>query len=271
MDFERHKQKVVIVTGAAHGIGRAIATRFYQEGAKVIVSDINEAGLNSLIAEFDDPGRYCMQITDVSDQQQVEQLVAKAVEYFGKLDVLVNNAGIGSFGQVTDLTTEQWHKVLAVDLDSVFFGARAAMPHLLASRGNIVNIASISGLFGNYGFAAYSAAKGAVVNLTRTMAIDHASDGVRINAVCPGPILTHEGSLMQSPEIKPVYEQNIPLGRVGLPQEVASAVAFLASDDASYITGHNLVIDGGLTAHAGEPNYTRLVGEKIKAAISQRS
>lgn len=270
MDIQRHAGKVIIITGAARGIGLAIAQRVYAEGATVVLSDILIEPLQALKTEFD--GQRCLlHQADVSQLKDVRQLVQAAVDRFGRLDALVNNAGIGAFGRVTELSEEQWNKVIGVDLNSVFFGAKETIAHLSRTRGSIVNVASISGLFADYGFAAYSSAKGAVVNLTRNLAIDHGCDGVRFNSVCPGPIATHESSVMLLPHVKAQHEKNIPLGRLGQSDEVASAVSFLLSEEASYITGHNLVVDGGLTAHSGAPNYTQLLGEEINAAISRRA
>ena len=150
--------------------------------------------------------------------------------------------------------------MIAVDLHSVFYGTRAAVPHMKRQGGGcIVNTASISGLFGDYGFAAYNAAKGAVVNYTRTAAIDHAKDNIRVNSVCPGPIDTALVALAtQFPGVTDSWKSSIPMGRIGRAEEVAGAVAFLCSDDASYITGVNLVVDGGLTAATGQANFTRV-------------
>jgi meso-butanediol dehydrogenase/(S,S)-butanediol dehydrogenase/diacetyl reductase len=198
---------------------------------------------------------------DVAELASVERLVAEVVGRFGRLDVLVNNAGIGSFGETPDVDPAEWHRVIAVDLHSVFYGCRAAVPHLRrAGGGAIVNTASISGLAGDYGFAAYNAAKGAVVNYTRTLALDHAKDGIRSNAVCPGPIDTPlAAALVSNPTIVAEYARLIPMGRVGRAGEVAAAIAFLASEDASYVNGVCLEVDGGLTAHTGQPNFVALV------------
>ena len=253
----RFEGRVVLVTGGASGIGEASARRFANEGARVMIGDLNEGLAKDVAASLSNEA--ASQAVDVSDLDQTQALVDATVERFGRLDVLFNNAGIGSFGQTPDLDPDQWHQVIAVDLHSVFYGCRAAIPHLRAAGGGaIVNTASISGLGADYGFSAYSAAKGAVVNYTRTLAIDHAAEGIRVNAVCPGTIRTSLTQiLMDQPELVEQYEQAIPMGRVGEADEIADVVAFLASEDARYVTGQCLAIDGGLTCHTGQPNFTR--------------
>jgi meso-butanediol dehydrogenase / (S,S)-butanediol dehydrogenase / diacetyl reductase len=257
---ERFHDKAVLITGAASGIGAATARRFAAEGAKLALADIDTDGLGALAHELDPDGKRAIALTvDVREQIQVEAAVEATVSRFGSIDVLFNNAGIGAYGESPDLDPEVWHNVLAIDLHSVFYGTRAAVPHMRhQGSGSIVNTASISGLFGDFGLAAYNAAKGAVVNYTRTTALDHAKDGIRVNAVCPGPIDTALVAFTkQFPVIEEEWKRNIPMGRVGRAAEVAGAVAFLCSDDASYITGTMLVIDGGLTAGTGQVNYTR--------------
>jgi len=262
---ERFEGRVALVTGGASGIGAATARRLAREGARVMVGDQNEALGKQVAGELD--GRGAFHAVDVSDLERVRGLVDATVERFGRLDVLVNNAGIGSFGETPDVDPEQWHRVIAVDLHSVFYGCRAAIPHLRrAGGGAIVNTASISGLLADYGFSAYNAAKGAVVNYTRTLAIDHAHEGIRVNAVCPGMIKTALSAvLVQNEKVMAEYARAIPMGRVGEADEVADVVAFLASDDARYVTGQSLAIDGGLTSHTGQPNFTRIFREMIAA------
>ena len=257
----RFHEKVVLVTGAASGIGAATARRFASEGAKLALGDLNEVGLSAIAKQLGGEPNVVVRPTDVSRLDEVESLTELAIERFGQLDVVFNNAGIGAYGRTPDLDPEVWHRTIAVDLDSVFFGCRAAIPHLKeAGGGSIINTASISGLFGDYGLAAYNAAKGAVMNYTRTAAIDHAGDGIRINAVCPGPIETAlTAAMVENPRFMESYAELIPMGRIGRAEEVAGVVAFLASEDASYITGAAIVIDGGLTAATGQPNFSRLI------------
>ena len=258
--MSRFANKVIIVTAAASGIGLAAAQRFAAEGAFLSLSDIALDALAGHAKALNlPPERLRVTRTDVSKAAEIEALVTDTVAAFGGLDVLVNNAGVGAFGYVTEITPEVWDKVIATTLSSVFYASRAALPHLIARHGNIVNTASISGLVADVGFAAYNAAKGGVCNLTRAMAIDHASDGIRVNAVCPG--VTETGStawMLKIPAIMRGFDERLPMGRMGRSDEMAAAIAFLASDDASYITGSNLVVDGGLTAGTGQPAFRKL-------------
>jgi meso-butanediol dehydrogenase/(S,S)-butanediol dehydrogenase/diacetyl reductase len=259
---ERFAERVALITGAASGIGAATARRLSAEGARALLVDCDADALAAVAADIDASGAtVATRTADVSDREQVESATAAAVERFGRLDIVVNNAGVGGYGKTPDLDPEAWHHVIDVDLHSVFYGCRAAIPRLRESGGGaIVNTASISGLFGDYGLAAYNAAKGAVVNYTRTAAIDHARENIRVNAVCPGAIDTALTiPLFANAELMAGYRDRIPMGRPGRAEEVASVVAFLASEDAAYITGAMIVVDGGLTAATGQPNFTRVI------------
>ena len=262
--MRRFVGKVVAITGAASGIGAATAARFAAEGARLALCDLAgdrlEASCATLgLAETD----LFLRAVDVADAAAIEAFVQDAAETFGGLDVLVNNAGIGCFGHVDEITPEQWRRTMAVDLDSVFFASRAALPHLRKTLGCIVNTASISGAFGDPGLAAYNVAKAGVINLTRNMAVDHASEGIRVNCICPGGVATtmlkahtRDAAIMEE------YALLVPMGRVGAAEEMAAGITFLASRDAAYITGHALTIDGGVTAQTGQPNFDRLYRER---------
>ncbi|MFT5530051.1 MAG: meso-butanediol dehydrogenase/(S,S)-butanediol dehydrogenase/diacetyl reductase [Candidatus Poriferisodalaceae bacterium] len=256
--MNRFDGKVALVTGGASGIGAATVRRLVDEGAKVMIADVNGEGAELLATELG-ANTDAVQV-DVTDSDAVDAMTVGTVEKFGRLDVVFNNAGISSVGRVDELSNEHWDRVMAVDVSSVFYGCRAAIPIMREQGGGaIVNTASISGLFGDWGLPAYNAAKGAVMNFTKAMAADHARDGIRINAVCPGGIETGmTASIVTSKRAQVEYSRLVPQARMGLPEEIASAVAFLASDDASYVTGHGLVVDGGVTATTGQPNFTAL-------------
>ena len=251
--------KVAVITGGASGIGAAAARLFVAEGARVVIGDLNAAAGRALADALNESARETVAVflaTDVARLQDVEALVAAAERDFGRLDILFNNAGIGSFGDSVTLGVEQWKQVIEVDLNGVFYGCKAAIPALRrAGGGAIVNTASISGIGADYGFAAYNAAKAAVINYTRTVALDHAADGIRCNAVCPGWIDTPLTEATKSLErVAAAWTEAIPMRRAGQPEEIARVALFLASDDASYVTGTTVVADGGLTASNGQPN-----------------
>lgn len=250
---DRIEGKVVIVTGAASGIGEATAPRFAAEGAKVVLVDRNQTALKKVAGDLS-PDRTLVHVADVSNSRAAEDMAASAVKQFGRLDVLINNAGVHVGGDPAEVTNDQWRKVMATDVDGVFYGCRAALPHLEKTKGSIVNTASVSGLGGDWGMSPYNAAKGAVVNLTRALAMDMGKKGVRINAVCPS--LTRTGmtaDMMDDKDLLAKFAERIPLGRVCEPQEIASAIAFLASDDASFMTGANVAVDDGVSASNGQP------------------
>lgn len=249
----RFTGRVALVTGGASGIGAATARLLARDGASVVIADLNGDLAWQVAAEIGGTAHAL----DVADRAAVERLIGDVVAAHRRIDVLVNNAGIGSFGRTPDLDPEQWDRVIAIDLHSVFYACRAAIPHMPAG-GAIVNTASISGLAGDYGFAAYSAAKAAVINYTRTLALDHAREGIRVNALCPGLIATPlTAGAAAMPGLETAWHDTIPMGRPGTPEEMAEAIAFLASDAASYVTGTALIADGGQIAWTGQPNLFR--------------
>ncbi|HCZ9265801.1 TPA: SDR family oxidoreductase [Vibrio alginolyticus] len=245
------KNKVALVTGSANGIGLAIAKRLYEEGANVALADWNEEQLANAVEGFDKQ-RVSAHSIDVSDPEKVAALISDVVTRFGKLDILVNNAGVHVPGSVIEGSVEDWKKISGVNIDGVVYCAKFALPELLKTKGCMVNTASVSGLGGDWGAAFYCASKGAVVNLTRAMALDHGAEGVRINAVCPSLAKTNMTNGWPQ-EIRDKFNERIALGRAAEPEEIASVVTFLASDDASFINGVNLPVDGGATASDGQP------------------
>jgi NAD(P)-dependent dehydrogenase (short-subunit alcohol dehydrogenase family) len=241
-----------VVTGAASGIGRAIAGRFVQEGARAVVLDLDGAALADLESSLGD-GIAAHAAIDVTDGAAVTEAVGAAAEAMGGIDVVVNNAGIPMVGAVRDLTDEAWDRALDVDLKSVFLVSRAAWPHLEAGGGAIVNTASIAGVVGTPGQAAYATAKAGVVMLTKCMALDGAAAGIRVNAVCPGfvatPMLERWLAGQDDPaEARAGVEAMHPLGRLGEPRDIADAFVYLASDEARWVTGTTLTVDGGFGA-----------------------
>jgi meso-butanediol dehydrogenase/(S,S)-butanediol dehydrogenase/diacetyl reductase len=259
--MRRFEGKAVLITGAASGIGAATATRFAAEGARLALADLAVDRLAALATELG--GGTLTTALDVADGDAVTDWVAAAAAALGGIDVLVNNAGIGCFGHIDEITPEQWRRTMSVDLDAVFFASRAALPHLRASHGCIVNTASISGVLADAGLVAYNVAKAGVINLTRTLAVDHADDGIRVNCICPGGVGTPMiRAHTRDADIMAEYARLVPMSRVGTPAEMAAGITFLASSDASYITGIALAIDGGVTAQTGQPNFDRLYRER---------
>ncbi|MEZ5831818.1 MAG: SDR family oxidoreductase [Dongiaceae bacterium] len=248
--------RVALVTGAARGIGLAAARALAQEGARVMLCDIDADVLQEATDGLRDEGLQVQSIpADVSDQASIVRAV-EAAAAVGRLDILVSNAAISDESGIETLTAERWHRVMNINLDSVLYGAKAAMPHLKQSPcASIVNVASIQGLRGQPNSMAYATAKGAVVNLTRCMAVDFGPLGVRVNAIAPGYIDTrmalmhgniheHQTEWFQDVFIK---HGRLPLRRPGTVEDVAGPILFLASDDSRYVTGQVIVVDGGLT------------------------
>jgi len=245
--------KVAIVTGSDRGIGRGIALSLAKEGCKIVVnSHKNAKEGNDVVSEIKNLGSDALfVVADVSNERHVRNLVEKAVRKFGKLDILVNNAGILVMGTILTLTEKDWNRQMDVNLKGNFLCTKYAAQQMIkqGKGGRIINISSIAGLVGFAGISAYCASKGGVTELTREAALDFAQYGITVNAINPGVIQTDmTKGMLDDPATKKNFMDNTPIGRVGKPEDIGNAALFLALDESSFITGHNLVVDGGWTA-----------------------
>ncbi len=248
----RLDDKVALVTGAAKGIGEGIARRFLEAGAKVVLFDIDGAALERTAEALGVIGEVLAVAGDVANEQDAKTAVARATGHFGHLDVLVNNAGIAIAGRIPDLSVADWDRQLSVNLKAAYLFSKYAIPCMAGRGGAIVNISSVHAFASYEASAAYDASKAGMLGLTRTLALDHGRDRIRVNAMCPGYVSTPmtEEWLAAEPDPEATRRQVLsfhPLGRMGTPADIAEAALFLASDSASFITGACLVVDGGMT------------------------
>lgn len=244
--------KVAIVTGAGSGIGRAIATLFAEEGARVAVVDVSESDGKETVELLRKRGGDAIFIQgDISNSAIVKRIVETTVTKYERVDILCNNAGVESMGSILEITEENWDKVMSINLKGVFLCSKHSVPKMIEKGGGvIINIASVLGLIGSKGEAAYCASKGGIISLTRAMALDFAPLNIRVNCICPGSVLTPTFKRVMTSlgDYETAFQRNldkIPLKRIAEPEEIAYAALYLASEKASYITGSVLVIDGG--------------------------
>jgi meso-butanediol dehydrogenase / (S,S)-butanediol dehydrogenase / diacetyl reductase len=255
--------QVAIITAGGSGIGAATARRFVQEGASVVVADISGRRAEEVASAISASGGKAVHLKmDASDPEGVQATIKLALETYGRLDIMFNNAGMADAAPLDETSLESWNRVMAVTLTSTFLGLKYCLPIMRRQGGGaIINTASVSGTGGDYGLSSYNAAKAGVINLTRAAAIENAKFNIRVNCVCPGAINTRAAQILggdRADEFRRIQAKAHPLGRMGEPEEIASAVAFLASTEASFITGAALMVDGGVTAGTGLPNMYQL-------------
>ncbi|MFZ4825910.1 MAG: SDR family NAD(P)-dependent oxidoreductase [Phototrophicaceae bacterium] len=259
MSLKLHK-RVALITGAGDGIGAGIAKRFAEEGAMVGVLDIRTNKVEQTCALINQQGGQAIPlVVDLRDEDQVNHAIDHFIQTVGRVDVLVNNAAIMPSGVLHQTSTEDWNSIFEVNVRGAFFASKAVIPSMLQQgKGCIIHMASVTGILGLPGLAAYSATKGALIALARAMSTDYASKGIRVNSVSPGtidsPMLHHFLLEQKNPDsLRKEFDAMHPIGRVGLIDEVASVCAFLASDDASFVTGANYTVDGGLSVKGQQP------------------
>ncbi|WP_046757548.1 SDR family NAD(P)-dependent oxidoreductase [Kordia jejudonensis] len=246
-------KKVAIITGAGSGIGKAAAKRFANDGYHVVLNGRTESKLNDVAEEIGKEQALVIS-GDMSKPEDVENLINKTVDTYDRVDVLINNAAIFVGGTIDEVSLEDWNKQLAINATGPFLTIKNAAKHLEKSKGSVINVSSVSGLGGDWGAFAYDATKGAVSQLTRALALDFAPKGVRINAVAPSLTDTEMASgVMEDDKTMTEFKKRIAMQRAGKPEEVADVIAFLASDDARFMTGTIVPVDGGLTASNGQP------------------
>jgi meso-butanediol dehydrogenase/(S,S)-butanediol dehydrogenase/diacetyl reductase len=263
----RFDGKTVVVVGGSTGIGKATVREFSQSGGTVVFTGVEPS--ESINIQTYGAAEYCR--LDVTDEQAVRQFADRIEVKYGGADVLFNNAGILIPHCLHECTSEEWDRSMNVNARGAFLGCKYFIPQMIRKGGGaIVNTSSMSGLFADDGFAGYNASKGAVANLTRSAAVDYAKYGIRVNAVNPGSVRTsmyyNFGAAVGGEEVlERGHAEVYPLGRIGLPEEIAACVLFLASDRASFVTGHNLLVDGGITAHSGAHRHWERVRQEVAA------
>lgn len=251
--YTEFKEKVVIITGASFGIGKATALAFAKEGAKLVISDVQDKEGEHLAEQIRNQGNECIYVhCDISKPAEVQKMVNETVKRFGRLDIAYNNAGIeGEMGFTADGSEENFDRVIGINLKGVWACMKYEIPEMLKNKkGTIVNCSSIAGVIGSQGLPVYVASKHGVNGLTKNAALEYAKEGIRVNSVCPAGVYTPmlDRILENSPGLKSQLEAMHPIGRAAHPEEIADAVLYLCSDRASFITGHELLVDGGFTA-----------------------
>ena len=246
--------KTAIITGAGSGIGAATAKRLIADGWAITINGRTEEKLQDLAKEINEPERVQVVAGDVGDRADVSALVDSHLARFGSIDGLINNAAIAAGGKIDEIDPDDWHQLMRINVDGVFHACALAKPHLVKTGGSIVNVSSVSGLGGDWEFSPYNASKGAVSNFTRSLALELASQGVRVNAVAPSLTDTPMAAgVIEDEEVMKDFKKRLPMRRPAQPSEIASVIAFLLGEDASFVNGVILPVDGGLSASNGQP------------------